>query len=456
MTPATESATAPFEAANGSWRHDLPVDAPAIAAWQLGRAWEVVERVAQANPFYRQRLSLPSGRDAAAFRCLPVTRKDEVVADCGEHPPYGSRSTGPEDAIAHIVETSGTSGQGKEIYTLDADDQHGIFEAEATGFWWAGVRPGSRVLLCLPVTMQAAGKWYYGGLGLLRANVLPVGSYGTERKISILRYYGCNVVVTTPSYLARLTDAVRQQGVDPATLPVESIVVAGEPYGVEWARRMEQAWQAALFEQYGCTERAMAWACPPGVVGGGAATSLRTLHFPAEIAYCEVVDRDSGEQVADGEWGELVVTPLIAESSPLVRFATGDRVRYRAPGACDCSRPLPGITAGSVYRFDDMMKVKGTNLWPGALDTAILAIDGVLDYRGVVRHDEHHAEVIEVRAEVDGAGTGQDVRIARALRERFNLSVLVTVCPPGSLSGEESDRQFVKVRRWRDDRRLEL
>lgn len=454
MSAAVQAARGgPLNEITGFWNADLPADADAIAEWQLQRAWSVVEHVAGSNPFYASWLSVPQGRDAAAFRTLRLTRKDDVVADCQAHPPYGSRTVCADEDIVHIVETSGTSGKGKEVYALDDRDEQAVHEAEATGFWWAGVRPGTRVLLCLPVTMQAAGKWYYGGMRRIGANVFPAGSYGTERKITVLRDYRCEVVVTTPSYLARLTEAAQEMGLDPARdLAVRSIMIAGEPYGLEWARRMQEVWGAHVFEQYGCTERGMGWACPPGVVGE---TSLRTLHFPPENAYVEVIDRETGEHVGDGELGELVVTPLVAAASPLVRFATGDRVRYVAPGSCDCGRPLGGIAAGLVYRYDDMMKVRGTNLWPGALDAAILGLAGVADYRGVVRHDDKHAELIEVRAEVE-EGHDDAVRlIAGTLKERFGLSVSVEVCAPGALANAENATQFVKVKRWRDERSLQ-
>jgi len=455
MRPDTDSLSPPFDEVTASWGRQSFPDPEAVQRWQLDRAWQVVERASADNPFYRSRLRLPETPDAEGFRLLPFTRKDDVVADCTETPPYGSRTVCRPEDVAHVVETSGTSGRGREVYALDASDERAVFEAEAVGFWWAGVRPGTPVLLCLPLTIQAAGKWYYGGLNLLGANVLPVGSYPTERKISTLLAYEGEVIVSTPSYVSRLTAELQRSGLDPAAdTKVRSILVAGEPYGEDWARRMEAIWGAALFEQYGCTERAIAWACPPGVVGKEPGRGLRTLHFPPEIGYCEVIDRDTGEHVGDGEWGELVVTALAANASPLIRFATGDRVRYVAPDGCDCGRPLGGISAGAVYRFDDMMKVRGTNLWPGALDSLILGAPGVIDYRGVVRHGAHHSELIEIRVEVEDMSRPVDQTIHDLLRERYNLSATVDLVPSGEISNKRSDQTFVKVRRWSDERDL--
>jgi len=446
MTP-TLTAEASFDERTGCWEESLPIDARSLREWQLARAWEVAETLAETNPFYAAGLRLPPVRDAPGFRSLPLTRKEDVVADCAAHPPYGRRTVARPEEIRHVVETSGTSGAGREVYALGADDERAAFRAAAIGFWWAGVRPGTTVLLTLPVGTSAAGVWYHGGLRTLGANVLPVGAYPAERKVAALARYRPQVLVGTPSYIDRLTTVCRDEGIEPAGAGVASIVVAGEPYSLEWATRVERTWNARLSEQYGSTERVMAWSCPGGVVRDG------TLHFLPELCYWEVIDPDTGEPAADGGYGEVICTPLAAAASPLLRFASRDRVRFVAAGSCGCGRPLPGIRAGAVHRYDDMMKIRGVNVWPATFDAAVFGVPGALDYRGAVSHGPDGRERIEVVVE-PAADAGE--RIAAALREavrrRVGFDVDVRVVAPGALTGAVPEG-FVKVSRWTDHRR---
>jgi phenylacetate-CoA ligase len=439
-----------FDSHLGCWSKEVPSEATQITAWQLDSAWTLVERVATTNPFYRPRLRLPAGRDAAAFRSLPLTSKKDVVMDCAEKPPFGSRSVVRPSNVRMVVETSGTSGRGIEVYPLDDTDEAAIVRTEAVGFIWAGVGPGSRVLLSLPIGMSAAGLWYHAALRALGGLVLSVGSYPTDRKVDVLARFGADLVIGTPSYVNRLTKAAKDAGLDLPSLGVRSVLVAGESFSRGWATTIEEAWGATLYEQYGCTERAIAWTCPGGVVRG---EGLGVLHFPPESGYYEVLDPLTGLPVSNGEEGELVVTPFGAEASPLLRYTTGDRVRWMAPGSCTCARPLAGIAAGQVQRFDDMMKVRGVNVWPAQFDTAVFSVDGVTDYRGMVGTDDRGAEILAIRLEtsLDPDTTGESV--AEAVRRATGLTPVVRIETTGTLA-EEVPEGFVKVKRWADTRKV--
>lgn len=436
----------PFDEWSSCWRVNTPTDATSLAAWQLARAWEVVQTLAEVNPFYGDRITVPSLRSAAHFRQLPLTSKAEVVADCEAFPPYGSRTIVQPRDVRSVVETSGTSGQGREVYALDESDQAAIFRAEAVGFWWAGVRPGVTVLLTLPIGVSAAGQWYQGGLRLIGANIIYAGGYSTEVKVDLLRRFGAEVIVGTPSYVEKLAGVCEAQGVDPRRLGVRGLIVAGEPYGATWADRIQQRWGATLYEQYGCTERIMAWTCPGGVLRDG---RLGVLHVPAELAHWEVLDPDNGQPVTDGEWGELVSTPLEASSSPLLRFATRDRVQYVAPGSCPCGRPLAGIRAGSVHRYDTMMKIRGVNVWPESFDRSVLAVEGVREYRGTVSASSGAESVLVEVEPTENADDSLAERVKDAMRAAVPITVDVAVLEPGAIVGTVSSG-FVKVSRWQD------
>jgi phenylacetate-CoA ligase len=455
MTTMRLAATEPlegdrFDSRLGCWSREVPSEASEITRWQLERAWTLVERLSSTNPFYRPRLRLPSIRDAAAFRSLPTTSKNDVVADCEEWPPFGARSVVRPADVRMVVQTSGTSGKGIEVFPLDEADQVAIVRTEAVGFIWAGVKPGSRALLSIPIGLTAAGLWYDAALRALGALVLPVGPYPTERKVEALSRFGADLVIGTPSYINRLTKAVIDAGIDLRSLGVRSVLVAGESFSRGWAATIEYQWNATLYEQYGCTERAIAWTCPGGVLRG---EGLSTLHFPPESGYYEVIDPNTGRPVGHGEEGELVVTPFGADSSPLLRYTTGDRVRWMAPGSCACERPLGGIAAGQVQRFDDMMKVRGVNVWPAQFDAEVFSVRGVTDYRGVVTTDDRGAEVLEIRLETSLDPDKTAERVAEAVRRATGLTPKVRIEFTGTLAGEVPEG-FVKVKRWADQRKV--
>lgn len=447
MSPS--DARPPFDEWCGRWRADTPADPAELRRWQLARAWAVAEELSVANAYYRERLALPDDRTEAAFRSLPRTTKHDVVADCSAAPPYGSRSKSDRGRIREFVETSGSTGKGKEVYVLDEHDALVVRQAEAVGFWWAGVRPGTRVLLTLPVGVTAAGQWYLGGLKLIGAHVIHVGTYPTDQKVDILHRYGADVVVGTPTYVQRLAVACEEAGIDPASLGVRSLVVAGEAYTPVWAASIERRWGGALlYEQYGCTERVFAWSCPGGILRDG---ELGVLHFVPELSYWEVVDPESGEPVRNGSWGELISTPLHAWTSPLLRFATRDRVQLIGAGDCQCGRPVPGIRGGAVQRYDDMLKIRGVNVWPAALDRAVFSVAGVVDYRGRVAVDRTGRETVEVTVECDVGGGDVADAVRRKVHETVGLHTTVTIVGPGAIS-RSIPEGFVKIARWKDDR----
>jgi len=433
-----------FDEWTGAWSSSTPRDADKLTSWQLDQAWSLVETVDRDNPFYRDRLEPPHDRDPKAFCSLWVTTKQDVVEDCEGHPPYGSRTVAQPADIRMVVHTSGTSGRGMAVYALDADDLAAIIRTEAVGFLWAGIGEGTRVLFTLPIGMTAAGLWYSSALRSIGANVFSVGPYPTERKVELLRQFQPEVVVGTPTYVQRLAVACDDAGLPPESSSVETLIVAGQAFSLPWARAIETRWGATLYEQYGCTERAIAWTCPGGVVKGD---SLGVLHFPPEAGYYEVIDPESGEPVGHGETGELIITPFGADVSPLVRYATGDRVSWMAPGSCPCERPLAGIAAGAVERYDDMMKIRGVNVWPASFDEAVFAVEAVNDYRGTVWVDKDGSERVEIRAEGGGDPDSLAEALSVSIHRVTGLRVEVRMEPPGTLAREVPEG-FVKIKRF--------
>jgi phenylacetate-CoA ligase len=368
-----------------------------------------------------------------------------VLADIAAHPPFGSRLRVPPGEINHIVETSGTSGAGQEVYPLDAEDERIVWEMAARGFAWAGVDERSVVLNTLPLATTAAGQWYYHALRLLNANVLEVGSFSTPRKLAYLRRFDADTLIGTPSYLFRMALEARREGLDTAQASVQRLIVAGEAWSLEWMQRLEREWGARVFEQYGCTQRGMAWTCPAGGVAGGA---RGVLHALSDCGVYEVLDPHTGAPVHDGR-GHLVLTPFASSASPLVRFATGDCVSVVA--GCPCGRPGPCLQAGIVERYDFMVKIRGVNVWPEALDAALFAIDGVREYEASVVIDADGREQLQVQLELQSGADDAAGRAGAAIREVTGLSAQVEIVSDAQITRAIEDR-FTKRRRLYDRR----
>ncbi|MGD9763550.1 MAG: phenylacetate--CoA ligase family protein [Candidatus Binatia bacterium] len=428
----------------------------ALLAAQWARLTSHLANVYRRNKYYRRvfdaaGLTPEAIRTPADYRRLPTTAKQDVLADLTAHPPFGHRLQVPRRRLAGLAETSGTSGAGQEVYAKTARDRAVYHRMERIGFDWAGIRAGRVVAFTFPLTTTAAGQWYYAALLDTKAIVLPLGNYDTRRKLQYLERYGCEVLIASPSYLGRLTAAAAEVGWTPR---VQSIIVAGEAYSVATATRIERDWGARLFEQYGCTQGAIGWTCEQGALPGG---RRGLIHMLEDLVYCEVIDRATGAPVAPGQEGELVITPLQAEASPLLRFATGDRVRWLPPETCSCGRPLAGIEAGSVARFDNMMKIKMVNVWPDAIDAVVLAPPEVLEYQGEVRLDpatgrEEAIVRVEFRREVpDETRAALLGQLGDALHQRIGLHFAVRPHDGPSLVDGSRDG-LLKRQRWTDCR----
>jgi phenylacetate-CoA ligase len=438
----------------------LGIEPARMEEWQLEQLRELVER-ASTVPFYARRFR-QAGVDASTLRSMshlrafPPTYKEDFVRDNLDRPPYGTRISVPQSEIAHVTETSGTTGTGREIHPLSRGDEEAITAAEAEGFSIAGIRPGDRVMNTIPVGLSSAGIWYYLGLRRVRANVFSLGPLSGKDKLDRIVLYGCDWLIGTPSYLKRLETLTRTSGVDPRDLGVRNMLVAGEPYPVAWAQELERAFGARLFEQYGCTQRVTAWSCERGAITDG---EHGVLHQLPHRAVYEVVDPETWEPVAPGEVGQLVVTPLFGEASAIIRFVTRDRVRLLPEGSCKCGRSFPGFEAGTISRYDNMLKVRGVNFWPDAVDAAVLAHPAVGEYTGVVRIDKGSGqEVLEVSLEPrEGMQLGDDVvrEISTRIQSVIGLSPTVRVHTGAPLL-DSLPEGFVKRNRWQDLRPTHL
>jgi phenylacetate-CoA ligase len=412
------------------------------------------------NAFYRTRWDAAGVRldrisDAKAFReTIPLLSKADLLEDQLQHPPYGTRMGVPKDQLVGIYWTSGTSGLGQEVYGHTAADAQYYGQTWTHGLHWQGVRRGHVLFNTWPGSLgQLAGPDSLArSLILLGANAFHVGTQSTEDKLKHMRRFPPQHLTAVPAYLQRLTAALAAAGTTPreAFPKLESIVLATEAFGVEWAQQMQELWGCRFHEMYGSTQQGggLAFTCELGAVHDGVAGHMHVLEH---LSYVEVLDRETREPVAPGEEGELVLTTLNRDSSTLIRFATDDRVQFLPRNDCACGRPFMSFKSGTVARYDDMIKIKMVNVWPAAVDAIVLMRPEVAEYQGRVSIDESGSENVELRiefvpdcpAERRGALA---IELQTIIRERVGVRMDCVE------AADALPRFEFKVRRWTDER----
>lgn len=412
-----------------------------LEAAQLARLRRLLAALA-ANPFWAPRLAaagLGSERgpvaDLAGFRRLPTIAKDELVADQQAHPPYGSNLTYPLARYVRCHQTSGTSGA--PMRWLDtAESWAWMLDGWDAVFGAAGVGRDDTVLV--PFSFGPfLGFWTAFDAATRRGCLtVPGGGLDSAGRLRLLGENGVTAMCCTPTYALRLAEVARERGMDPSALAPRAIIVAGEPGGSVAAvrERIERAWPGArVYDHHGMTEVGPVSVPDPDRPG---------LLYVRESAYlAEVLEPERDAPVAPGEVGELVLTTLGRLGSPLLRYRTGDLVRPSARPPSELGRPDLALEGGILARVDDMVVVRGVNLYPSALEAVVRAAAGDAEYRVTLSRD---GALSEVALELEAEGPEPARALERALREAFQLRIPVTPVAPGTLPRFE-----LKARRWR-------
>lgn len=435
-----------------------------LEAYQLRKVQALCARLYAKSAFYRARMDeggLKGGevdsldRFAKAF---PTSAKADFLRDQQAAPPFGTRLGIDRDEVVHISMTSGTSGQGQEIYGRTQRDVHILGYLHALPWFMAGLRKGDTALNCVPAGGMTTGGWGPGeALRIIGATGFHVGgNLSTDAKIDLmLKLGGVHFIYASTNYLHTLTEALVARGITPreAFPDMHGLFIAAEGYPVEWAQKIEEYWGCRLQEGYGSTQLNGfgGSTASAGVVNAQGGRGLIRLFEWEHLI--EIVDPSTGLPVKPGEQGEMVVTNLSVEGSPTVRFRTGDAARF-VPWQEAGGGAWNAIECGTIGRFDDMMKIRGNNVWPSMIDAAVFAHPEVGEYKGRVYTRDGKTE-IEVRiavadhhsglCEEDRARLVQSVRAA--IKERSNVWMDVCEVPRSEFQGFA-----YKARRWSDER----
>lgn len=431
-----------------------------LKEYQWNRLKCQLEHVWKKNAFFAKRFqeqgitpdAIKTPEDYA--RLIPTMEKKDLIADQTGHPPYGERLGVPLDKVVQTHLTSGTSGLGQEVYGCTRSDVEHLGGTWAMNYFWLGVRPGDAVFHFWPIATMTAGLAAMRGLMQIGARYFLTAFFDTKTKLEYMKRFDPKAILTVPAYLTTLTEEAKGMGYDfKRDFPsLEAIMIAAGAYPISWAEEMEATWNAGVYEHYGSTQKgaAIAMSCEAGVLDERG--ERRLMHLLEPFVYAEVIDPETREPVEPGEAGELVITPLEREASPLLRFATSDKVVLRSYEDCPCGRPFTGIEAGVIERYDDMIKMKGMNVWPAAIDSVIFDHKVVLDYRGRVFMNEKGKERVSVSVEFRANLPELDkTKAMESIANRIQQTVGIRMNIDEASSGSIQRVQF-KGKRWTDER----
>lgn len=379
------------------------------------------------NAFYERKLAgVRFDPRTDPLEALPLTTREELQQDQRDHPPYGSNLTYPLGRYVRLHQSSGS--QGLPLRWLDTAESWDWFRR-----CWLRVLRGAGATfedrVFVPFSFGPfIGFWgAFESAASLGCLTMPGGGMSTSARIRFLMDNAATVVCCTPTYALHMAEVARVEGYPLAASAVRAVIVAGEPGGSVPAvrRQIEDAFGARVYDHAGMTECG-AWGFErseaPGVL----------LVLESEFI-AECVDPQTLRPVPDGQPGELVLTNLGRAGSPVIRYRTGDQVCLRrSPSTAGCW--LARAEGGVMGRLDDMLIIRGTNVFPSAIEGILREFAEVAEFRIEVGRREALAELrLVVELQPGAAREGLSERIGRTVRDRLSLRPVVELVEPGSL-----------------------
>jgi phenylacetate-CoA ligase len=404
---------------------------------RLARLRELVALVAERNPFQAARLAGVRLASMDDLRRLPLTSKEELLADQAAHPPHGTNLTYAPDRYTHVHQTSGTLGA--TLWIPDtAEDWAWMCAGLGAVLRAAGVGPGDRVALAYSFGPYLAFWAAYGGTQAAGAMAVPLGGMDSVQRLQAFEEYRPTAAMCTPTYAVHLARTARSMRLEGALASVRRVICGGEPGASLPAVRaeIEAAWDARCFDQYGLSESGPC-GIPCAEHGG--------IHLREDEFVCEILDPSSGEAVAEGELGELVVTALGRTGYPAIRYRTGDSVRAHGE-PCPAGHPGRWLSEGILGRIDDMVVIRGMNVFPTAIEQLLRDSAAIGEFRITFYRDP--AAMDEVKVEVELARPLDARAIQARMRHKLGLRVRIVPVQAGVLPVQQG-----KARRVHDLRR---
>ena len=419
------------------------LDRDKLEEYQLAKFRNMLGSILETNLFYRKKLETVGLRNSADIQTLsdygqiPFTTKDQLSADQSAFPPYGTNLTFVPSEYIRVHQTSGTTGA--PLRWLD--------DAESWTWWgrcWtsvyhaAGVTSNDRIFFAFSFG-PFIGFWSaHEGASQVGALSIPGGGMSSLQRVQAICSNKITVLVCTPTYALHLGEVAQSEGINIVDSDVRVTIHAGEPGASlpSTKKQIETIWGAQCYDHTGATEVG-AW--------GFECESQTGVHLNEGEFICEVIDPETGDPA---EEGELVITNLGRIGMPIIRYRSGDQVRLKT-GVCPCGRQFHRLDSGIIGRIDDILIVRGVNIYPSAIENVLRSFPQIIEF-AVDVHRQGALDEVEVRLEINELeeSPGQIVaEVKKTCRQNLGVRVDVKVVGLGQLPRFE-----LKSRRFTDHR----
>ncbi|MBO4637695.1 MAG: phenylacetate--CoA ligase [Clostridiales bacterium] len=408
-----------------------------ISDKQLAQVNDRIDALIKAGSFYGKKLreaGVGHVDSAEDFEKLPFSEK----SDLRDAYPLGLM-TAPQEEIVRIHSSSGTTGLPVIIpYTAkDVDDWATMF---ARCYEFAGITKNDRVHITPGYGLWTAGIGFQAGVEKLGAMAIPMGPGNTDKQLQFMMDMGSTVLCATSSYALLLAEEIEKRGIKDK-IKLKKGVIGSERWGEKMRQRIKNELGIELYDIYGLTE----------IYGPGIGINCKYdtgMHIWDDYLYLEIIDPVTGKNVSDGEWGEIVITTLVKEGAPLIRYRTHDLSRI-IPGECPCGSKFPRIDV-IQGRTDDMMKIKGVNVFPNQIEEVLKAFPELSsEYQIRISHLDGR-DTMRIYVETTGDIDFNDMskKIADKVKSKIGFTPIVKVVELGVLPRSEKKSKRVIDERY--------
>jgi phenylacetate-CoA ligase len=431
------------------WKQDVECASPAdLKALQSDRLEKLVSYIYASCPAYQRKLdaakvSPDTIKSIDDIKRLPFTVKE----DMRDNYPYGLFSC-TQDRINEIHISSGTTGNPTLVgYTKDDLKLWG--DVMARVLCCAGAEPGDTIQIAYGYGLFTGGLGFHYGALEMGLRIIPTSAGQTARQLKIMQDFKPRILACTPSYALYMAEEAKEMGIDTTKGNWKIGIFGAEPWSDSMRHEIEVIWNMLATDVYGLSE----------IIGPGVAQECQHkdgLHIFSDVFYPEIINPDTGEEVAEGEDGELTITTLTKQGIPLIRYRTRDVVSMRQE-KCRCGRTSPRISK-IKGRTDDMIVVRGINVFPSQIEHVLIGIEGTQPYyQIVVDRQAHKLDEVEVLVEVEQKFFSDEIKHLNEIRDKIrkeienvlSIGVKVTLVEPKKIPRSEG-----KAKRIVDKRKL--